>query len=508
MKRETLQSQEQLWFKARLSHGVYPDGKAEDKGARLIVRKGANLAVGSVSWLLLCALACLFSGELWAQSGAGKKPQPRGNRMLIVAPSAFHPALKEFVRYKRRLLPTELVSLEQVLKQGTGADDPDKLKRFLYERWRHHGLGYALLVGDIDVLPVRFMVLDRVTPTAYDYAFYPSDLYYSDLAKADGSFEDWNARKESFHAGYFGEVRGEKNKHDPINYDEVDYLPEIAVGRWPVSTPEEVQRVAAKTLAHERLVLAGNDPELGRAALLAVGGWVDSRHLLNELAAKLTNSWQVEKRYYSDNGRPVSTPPPTHDQVRALLQGGVGLVIHTGHGAADAWDQCFSVRDLDSITNGPALPVVMSAGCSTAYFAPLPPYDGYVDVAGGEHIGTDHGEKFDAPPPPPSPYQRGKFNPTGLGEQLLKRGTNGAVAYIGCDTGSQPCALTLVEGFVDAVSEAKAPRLGDCWAEAIRHYYTKEHLADLEPNEDWYPPSIFFQGMKFMVFGDPSLRIR
>src|ERR1019366_9383103 len=97
--------------------------------------------------------------------------------------------------------------------------------------WRGRGLGYALLVGDVDVLPVRYMCLDRVTPAAFDYAFYPSDLYYSDLAKADGSFEDWNARKESFHAGYFGEVRGEKNKQDPINFDQVDYLPDIAAGR-------------------------------------------------------------------------------------------------------------------------------------------------------------------------------------------------------------------------------------------------------------------------------------
>jgi hypothetical protein len=24
-------------------------------------------------------------------------------------------------------------------------------------------------------------------------------------------------------------------------------------------------------------------------------------------------------------------------------------------------------------------------------------------------------------------------------------------------------------------------------------------------NDDWYPPSIFFQGMKFMLFGDPTL---
>ena len=75
----------------------------------------------------------------------------------------------------------------------------------------------------------------------------------------------------------------------------------------------------------------------------------------------------------------------------------------------------------------------------------------------------------------------------------------GGVAYIGCNTGSQPCALTLVEGFVEALAMSREPRLGDCWVQAIRHYYEKEHLAELKPNADWYPPSIFFQGMKFIV---------
>ena len=108
---------------------------------------------------------------------------------------------------------------------------------------------------------------------------------------------------------------------------------------------------------------------------------------------------------------------------------------------------------------------MISAGCSTAYFAPLPPYGAYVDVDGKEHTGTDAGEVFKAPPPPPSPYQKGKYNPTGLGEQLLKDGPDGAVVYIGCNTGSQPCALTLLDGFLAALRESERPVVGDCWAE-------------------------------------------
>lgn len=38
-------------------------------------------------------------------------------------------------------------------------------------------------------------------------------------------------------------------------------------------------------------------------------------------------------------------------------------------------------------------------------------------------------------------------------------------------------------------------------------YHQAEHLETLKPNNDWYPPSIFFQGMKYMVFGDPALRL-
>ena len=33
----------------------------------------------------------------------------------------------------------------------------------------------------------------------------------------------------------------------------------------------------------------------------------------------------------------------------------------------------------------------------------------------------------------------------------------------------------------------------------------EERLFDLVPTDSWYPPSIFFQGMKFVVFGDPAL---
>jgi len=464
--------------------------------------------------------ACgLFAAALLAGVASGQTaPRAADNaELLVVVPDALREALADYVAYRRAQMSVSAESLEEILRATDGADDPERLKRHLYEAWRSRGTRYVLLVGDADVLPVRYMVLDRVTPAAFDYAFYPSDLYYADVAERDGSFEDWNARRDGIHARYYGEVRGEKNKQDPINYDDVDYLPELAVGRWPVSTADEVRTVVRKTIGYEESQdkdpggTPGPPGALGarRAAIVVVDGWVDGRARMERLAEKLPKGWSSERRFYHDakqEGDPP-TPPPTEAEMLKLMNDGVGLVVHVGHGTDDSWAECFHVKSLGKVQNADRLPIMISAGCSTARFATLPPYEAYVDVEGDAHAGTDKGEVFTSPPPPPSAWPSGKYNPSGLGERLLREGPTGAVAYIGCNTGGQPCGITLLEGFVESLGSAASPRLGDCWKDAVAHYYRAEKLAELRPTESWYPASIFFQGMKYMLFGDPALRI-
>ncbi|MCL4206538.1 MAG: hypothetical protein KJ000_28985 [Pirellulaceae bacterium] len=464
-----------------------------------ITNQAFALLLAAVAWCVLW----LFVLPLPPSAARDGEMPSLERKFVVVAPAGFHESLADFLAHKAKQLTVELVGLEDVLKDQSGVDDPEKLKRFLFGRWRDNRLGYALLVGDVDVMPVRYMALDRVTPAAFDYAFYPSDLYYADLAKADGTFDDWNASRDGFHGSYFGEVRGEKNKDGPINEDQVDYLPDIAVGRWPVSTAEQAATAARKTIRYEQGLLAGDKPGWNRTAILAVQGWVDSRRLLDGVARDLSPRWQVTKLYYGSR-YPEPTTPPTEAALYDLLNTGVGLVLHTGHGETNRWDHCCTVSGLAQVKNADRLPVLFSVGCSTAHFAPLAPYDSYTDTDGMSHQGTDRGEVFSAPPPPPAAYQR-EFNRTGLGEAALRHGDNGAVAYIGCNTGSQPCAQTLLVGFSKALANADQPRLGDAWASAVRYYHTQERLADLRPTTSWYPASIFFQGMKFMVFGDPTL---
>ncbi len=441
-------------------------------------------------------------------------------RLLIIAPAELCDALGEYTAFKQeRLGSVELTTLKTAIDVGLLAgldagdrhlDDPARLKRYLHFKWQHEHITHVLLVGDADVLPVRYMVLDRKTEPAFDYAFYPSDLYYADLAKRDGSIDDWNGQKDDFHGGYFGEVRGEANKDDPINFDGADYRPEIAVGRWPVSDAAEVLAVAAKSMRYERALESRGGEEHAKAALIAVDGWVDARGNLDRFASRISAGWTVEKRYYHDGSTSADAPPaPDEQQLIDLLNGGIDLVIHTGHGNDNLWAGCLSTNTLKKIKPSDWLPVMFSVGCSTARFATLPPYEAYVDASGEKHAGTNRGEVFTAPPPPPSPYARGEYNMTGLGESYLRNPDRGCVAYIGCNTGSQPCALTLLDGFAAEMARPRADgslvRVGDCWKAAVAHYYDAEHLDTIKPDAGWYPASIFFQGMKFMLFGDPTL---
>lgn len=477
---------------------------------------------------LAAALTTIITttGAAGQAPAAGSEPAAKPLRpdqsvhLLIVAPADLAQALGEYTDFKQqRLESTRLVLLEEAINAGELAardstderiDDPARLKHYLFDQWRSMHITHVLLVGDADVLPVRYMVLDRKTEPAFDYAFYPSDLYYADLAKADGSFDDWNSRKDDFHGGYFGEVRGEANKDDPINFDKVDYRPEIAVGRWPVSDADAAGAVAAKSMRYEQALESRDRQQRPKAALIAVDGWVDARGNLDRFASRIGDCWAVEKRYYRDASSAADAPPaPDETQLVNLLNGGIDLVIHTGHGNDNAWAGCLSTGTLEKIEASDRLPVMFSVGCSTARFATLPPYEAYVDVSAGVHQGTNSGEVFTAPPPPPSTYATGAYNMTGLGESFVRSPLRGCVAYIGCNTGSQPCALTLLEGFSTEMARSRdggsRVRVGDCWKAAVTHYYDAEHLDTIQPDAGWYPASIFFQGMKFMLFGDPTL---
>ncbi len=414
-----------------------------------------------------------------------------GAGLVVVVPREFAPALAEYVEHRGRDMPVEVLVVEDAV-QGAGVDAPERVKHVLFERWKAGHCSAVLLVGDVGFVPVRWMTLDRVTPAAFDTAFYPSDLYYGDVARDDGTFDDWNGARDGVHALYFGEVHGEHHKSPPVNFDGVSYVPEIAVGRWPARSVEEVAACAAKTVAFER----ERAPER-RAAFVHKDGWVDVRARLDALV----------KRFPADRAvvlADAAGAPVGAARVQQCLREAITLVLHTGHALPAGWDGAFGLGDRAGLEDLAPRSILASAGCSSAAIATEPPYQGYVDVLGIEHPGTNAGEVFATWPPPPAPLQPAHHDATSLGEELV-RGPGPVAAYFGCVTGSQPAAVTLVEEFAAALPDAV--RLGDLWLAAVRNYHRRENLAAIVPTEDWYPASIYFQAMKFVLLGDPTLRL-
>src|SRR5687768_794257 len=72
--------------------------------------------------LLLALLCPAATGAPPAHAAPAPSPQPATKRLIIIAPDRFHPALAEFARFKRHQLPTELCSLETILRDTPGAD--------------------------------------------------------------------------------------------------------------------------------------------------------------------------------------------------------------------------------------------------------------------------------------------------------------------------------------------------------------------------------------------------
>ena len=419
--------------------------------------------------------------------------------LLIVAPYAFLDPMRKVADWKTSTgMPTGILVLEEAEKACEGRDSPERIKRCLALYREKSGIRYAMLVGDGDQFPIRWTMADIVGPTVGNAAFYPADLYYADLYKADGSFDDWDANGN----GYFGEIGGEI-RPGLLNIDQVDLNPDIAVGRAPVSTLEEAKTYARKILGYESL--AGPSWTNTVLAISSGGYQADDCREQEKMLEVLPADWEIT-RMYSDGNPCRDTGPLTADAIVDTLNRGVGLVSFLGHGNMDLWADAVSIKDFLRVENFEMLPVIFSGGCGTAAFTAYPPGGPYTDVDGVHHDGGEFGEAFAGTPPPPAPLQAAD-NPDGIMEYLLTQTDNGAVVYVGAVTGAQfPAMFDVNRFFFEGVVRA-GPRVGDAWNYAVRQYYAAHVFNREYDRADWYILADFHQMWKFMLFGDPSLRI-
>ena len=389
--------------------------------------------------------------------------------------------------------------MESIYADDPGKDEAEKVKRCIVAYHKAQGIRFALLVGDSDTFPVRFTKTDRKTAAAYNTAFYATDLYYAALYKNSGVFDDWDWSKN----GYYGELHGESHT-GTINIDKVNLKPVIGVGRIPSSNLAETNRYIQKIIRYETKALKGS--WVKKAMLIATHDWhSDACHTQGRIAkdylTNYTSTLLFTKESPCTNGQPLKA-----DIITKKINAGVGIVSYIGHGSTGAlaipggW---WGIDKAKNLTNIIYLPIMVASACSTAEFATQPPYHPYVDKNGKNHQGTNNGEVFTSTPPQPACLQTTQDPDSDLARFLTVGVDNGVVMYLGGITGmqySQPLEY-FFKGF------QKFETVGEVWQWMVDYYYAVENIPATLNAEAWYVVARMHQPWKYMLFGDPSLRI-
>ena len=314
------------------------------------------------------ALVSLQSSATTGEPGAGRKAEPfkplqvpsvLGSPVeyLIVTSDAMAPAFQQLADWKTQSgVPAAVRTLSFIRQQYPfGADDAERIRAFIRDAYSRWGTKWVLLGGDTDVIPERL---------AFNVSFYQlehiaADLYYSCL---DGN---WNADGNSEY--------GEGFQDEVVTGDQADLLPEVYVGRAPVSTVLEAQTFVNKTLAYTRTPQSGyTDRWLLFAEVLFPqpynGGDIDldGAQLAEDILplTDLTPGLTV-KRLYENHLDPTYRPgalPENRAAVVSELNQGYGLALHVGHGYRNS----MSVADA-SLVNGDAAALTNGAKTFNLY---------------------------------------------------------------------------------------------------------------------------------------------
>ena len=368
---------------------------------------------------------------------------------VIVTSLALRPTFLELGRARiRNGIRSAVRSLESIQQAyPVATDDADRVRRFLRDAHDAWGTRFALLGGDTDVLPARYVT----TPSVLGERHFVSDWYFACL---DGT---WDADQD----GRYAELR------DPVTGDPgdaPDAEPELFVGRAPVSTPEEARRFVDKTLAYERRPDDGFEhTTLMFANRLAP--FLDLAQAAEVLLPLIADDpAQQVTRLYESFDDPAWVPgalPESPAAVLAALDQGANVTIGFGAGSPDLMeagprfgpDPYLTVPEVLGLTNG--------------------------DRAGHVWLLTSLVNAFDTP--------------TSLGEAFLRARGGGAVTVIApSDLTLTLQAFELSRRFVEVVFDQGAPTIGEALARARAGLLAGPPLTLL---------------LTYQLLGDPMLRI-
>ena len=255
-------------------------------------------------------------------AGAENQKEPLTNTydMLCIAPKVFSKNLEPFIAHKNAVgVQTILLTTEDIYKDYDGRDSAEQIKYAIKDAKEQWNISYVLLVGGMKLLglgwyvPVRYSNLDDGSGNSV----FLTDLYFADLYKENGEFDDWDSNGNDIFAEW--------------GKDTLDLTPDVAIGRLPCRTTKEVDIIVEKIITYEtetygsswfnRMIAIGGD------SFPAYAGYEGEATC--DVATSYMTGFTIQKLYTSTG----NLTGPT-DIINAVNQG-CGFLMTRGKGGTD-----------------------------------------------------------------------------------------------------------------------------------------------------------------------------
>jgi hypothetical protein len=244
---------------------------------------------------------------------------------LVIAPETLQPMLLPLIQLRNdKGLSTMMVSPQQIYDTyNSGSPSPDSLKEFVQN------------VNEIDSGQLKFLLL------VGDYSY--EIVNYQEFINYVPSF--------FVNSGQIGQTISDF----PFTYLNGNSKPELAVGRIPAGTPQQVAAWVDKVIEYENFI-----PSKWRK-MIAISDPSDPNFI--DIAQKFLLP-------FSDEYQTQIFNPPNLVEVQNIFKDPYTLIFYFGHGSIDLWgkDKILSSPMIIDLPESSAAPILISFSCLNGYF--------------------------------------------------------------------------------------------------------------------------------------------
>ena len=303
-----------------------------------------------------------------------QKPITLGDEydLIIITPLWFSQELKPLVDHKNNhSIRSKLVTLNEIYGDVyfpvEGRDRAENVKYFIKHALDEWGIKYVLLVGGRKGglfepkwwVPARYSHLDDNYEESY-----LCDLYFADIYDAHGNFSSWDTTENDVFAEWKSHAK-----------DILDMYPDVHVGRLACKNVFEVKTMVDKIIAYENTAYGSEwfNKFVGVAGDTSPkNNYYYEGEMETEAAFNYLDGFNVSYLWTSTGE--FTCKQDVIDEVNK----GCGFMLFSGHGTPlewgnhppknESWIDAPTAFEMDELTNGGKLPIVLVGGCHNSQF--------------------------------------------------------------------------------------------------------------------------------------------